>query len=115
MKSASVRRLIFLSAFGVGDTFRDAPFVARVFIRLLLKDLYRDKEAGEDAIRSSGLDWTIVYPTGLTDGAATGGYQVGERLALHGVPRISRSDVAAFLVQQIEATSYFRKGVLISN
>jgi putative NADH-flavin reductase len=115
MKAESVRRLIFVSAFGVGDTVRDVPFVPRVFIRLLLADIYRDKEAGEDAIRSSGLDWTIVYPTVLTDGPPVGEYRVGERLALRGFPRISRRDVAAFLVQQIEATSYLRKGVLITS
>lgn len=115
MKAQSVRRLIFLSAFGVGDTVRDAPLLPRLFIRLLLKDIYRDKEAGEDAILSSGLDWTLVYPTGLTDGPPAGEYRVGERLALRGLPRISRQDVAAFLVQQIDATSYVRKGVLITS
>jgi putative NADH-flavin reductase len=115
MESQGVRRLVVTSAFGVGDTYRDTPFVPRLFIRLLLKDIYRDKHAGEEIIRPSGLDWTIVYPTGLTDDPPSGQYRVGERLTLRGFPKISRTDVADFLVQQIEDTRYVRKGVLISS
>lgn len=114
MKEEGISRLIFVSAFGVGETYRDVPLIPRVFIRLLLSDIYRDKLAGEELIRRSGLDWTIVYPSGLTDAPASGAYRVGERLALHGFPRISRGDVAAFLVQQIEDTAHLKKGVLIS-
>jgi uncharacterized protein YbjT (DUF2867 family) len=114
MESQGVRRLMFVSAFGVGGTYRDVPFVPRLFIRLLLKDIYHDKNAGEEAIRRSGLDWTIVYPTGLTDAPGNGRYRVGERLALRGFPRIPRADVATFIVQDIDSAAYLRKGVLIS-
>ena len=110
-----VRRLIFTSAFGVGDTYRDVPFVPRLFIRTLLRDVYRDKHAGEQALRNSGLDWTLIYPTGLTDGPATGAYRMGERLSLRGFPRIARADVADFLVKQLEDSSYIRKGVLVTS
>jgi putative NADH-flavin reductase len=114
MEEKGVSRLIFVSAFGVGETYRDVPLIPRVFIRLLLRDIYRDKVAGEELIRRSGLDWTIVYPSGLTDAPASGAYRVGERLALRGLPTISRSDVAAFLVKQIEDPTHLKKGVLIS-
>jgi putative NADH-flavin reductase len=114
MEGEGVRRLVFTSAFGVGATHRDVPLLPRIFIRLLLQDLYRDKEAGEELLRRSDLDWTLVYPTGLVDGPATGRYRVGERLALRGFPRIARGDLANFLVCQIEDTTYVKKGVLIS-
>ena len=114
MGDQGISRLIFVSAFGVGETYRDVPLLPRVFMRLLLRDIYRDKSAGETAIRRSGLDWTIVYPTGLTNAPPSGTYRVGERLALHGFPTISRADLAAFLVQQIEDGSHSKKGVLIS-
>jgi putative NADH-flavin reductase len=114
MESEGVSRLVFTSAFGVGATHRDVPLLPRIFIRLLLQDLYRDKEAGEELLRRSDLDWTLVYPTGLVDGPATGRYRVGERLALRGFPRIRRADLADFLLSQIEDTTYVRKGVLIS-
>lgn len=114
MEHQGVRRLIFTSAFGVGETHRDVPLIPRIFIRLLLRDIYRDKEVGEAQLRSSNLDWTLVYPSGLIDGPATGQCRAGERLVLRGFPRITRGDVAAFLLQQIDDATYLRKGVLIS-
>ena len=115
MEDHGVRRLIFTSAFGVGDTRRDVPLGPRIFMRLLVKDIYRDKELGEAALRASGLDWTLVYPTGLVDAPATGSYRAGERLSFSGFPRIARADVANFLLMQIDDTTYVRKGVLISS
>ena len=109
-----VRRLVFTSAFGVGATRRDTPFLPRLFIATLLRDIYRDKQAGEQAILGSDLDWTIVYPVGLTDGPRTGQYRVGERLSLRGFPRISRADVAEFLLRQVEDRSQIRRGVLLA-
>lgn len=86
MESQGVRRLIFTSAYGVGATRRDVPLLPRIMMRLLLQDLYADKEAGEEELRRSRLDWTLVYPATLTNGARTGRYRVGERLTLHGFP-----------------------------
>ncbi len=34
--------------------------------RTVLRNLYANKELSEQAVRSSGLDWTLVYPTRLT-------------------------------------------------
>lgn len=115
MDSEGVRRLIFTSAFGVGETWRDTPFFPRLMIRFLLRDIYVDKEAGEEAIRRSGLDWTLVHPTRLTDRPRAGQHRVGERLDLRGMPAIARADLADFLVTQVADTSYLRRGVLVSS
>ena len=115
MEEQGVHRLIVTSAFGVGATRRDVPLVPRIFIRLLLQDIYRDKEAGEATLQGSSLDWTVVYPAGLVDGPATGLYRAGERLPLRGFPRIARADVAGFLLAQIDDRTYVRKGVLVSS
>jgi putative NADH-flavin reductase len=107
--------LVFTSAYGVGETWRDVPLVPRILMRLLFRDVYSDKRAGEDVLRGSDLDWTLVYPTTLTNGPRTGRYRVGERLTLRGVPKISRADLADFLLSQLEDRHFIRKGVLISN
>jgi len=113
-EDAGVRRIVFTSAYGVGETYRDTPLLARIFIFVLLRDIYADKTAGEEILRRSGLDWTIVCPTTLTDKPGTGQYRIGERLELRGLPTIARADVADFLVGQIADRQYVRKGVLIS-
>lgn len=114
MKQHGVRRIIFTSAFGVGETWRDTPLLPRVFIRTLLRNIYADKVAGEAVLRQSDLDWTIVHPTGLTDRPATGQYRVGERLTLKGFPTIPRADVADCLLRELEDRSHIRKTVLVS-
>lgn len=114
MREHGVRRLVFTSAFGVGATWQDTPLVPRLFMKTLLRDVYADKTAGEEVIRNSALDWTIVYPTGLTDGPRTGAVRVGERLNLSGFPRVSRADVAAVLLQQLDDRNYVGKGILVS-
>jgi len=99
------------------DQFLEPAGHRQILARVLrnLKNIYRDKELGETALRASALDWTLVYPTGLVDGPATGHCRVGERLPLSGFPRIARADVADFLLNQIDDPTYVRKGVLISS
>lgn len=114
MGQAGVRRLIFTSAFGIGETWRDTPLLPRLFARTLLRGIYADKTLGEALIRQSDLEWTIVHPTKLTDGPRKGTWRSGERLPLPALPKISRGDAGAFLVSQLNDTSYIRKTVLVS-
>jgi putative NADH-flavin reductase len=109
-----VRRLILISAFGVGDSFRNAPLVPRLMYRMLLGDVYRDKKAGEDIVKASGLDWTIIHPVMLTTGPKTGAYRSGERLDLHGIPKVSRADVAHFVLAQLTDKTFLHKTAVIS-
>lgn len=115
MREHGVRRLIFTSAFGVGPTWQDTPFIPRLFIKTLLRDVYADKAAGEEVIKKSGLDWTIVHPAGLTDGPRTGAVRVGERLKLSGFPRVSRADVAAVLLRQLDEPAFVGKSILVAD
>jgi putative NADH-flavin reductase len=114
MKTRGVRRLIFMSALGVGESVRQTPLLARVFMTLLLRDIYADKEAGEALIRASNLDWTLVQPPQLTNGPLTRAYRAGEQLQLRGMPRMSRADVAHFILSQVERPDYIRKTVLVA-
>lgn len=115
MRSAGVRRLLFLSALGVGDSFQDSPLLPRIFFRTLLRGIYADKLAGDRLIRATDLEWTIVQPSVLTDGPQTGNYRHGERLALSGMPSISRADVAHFLLDRIGDASTVGKTLIVSN
>src|SRR5918993_882999 len=106
MENANVQRLIFLSAFGVGETFLQANMLQRIFFKLFLKNIYADKAKAEVQIRASKLDWTLVYPVILTDTPRSGQYIVGEKLKMKGLPKVSRADVAAFMLSQLTETAY---------
>jgi len=114
MERARVRRIVLMSAFGVGESARDAPLVPRIMYCVLLRDIFADKLAAEAQLRATVLDWTIVYPVLLTDGPLTGRYRVGERLELHGLPKISRADVAHFMLGEIEKPAWVRRIAALS-
>ena len=114
MKREGVRRLIVTSAFGVGETFYEAPLVAKIFFRVALRHIYADKAIADDFVRHSGLDWTIVCPTKLTDGPRTGTYRAGEHLEFRGLPKISRADAAEFIVKQLTDPAWIHKTVIVS-
>ncbi len=114
MQRHGIRRLIFTSAIGVGDASRHVPLVPRLMGRFMLKDIYADKVSGEDLIRASGLEWTLLQPAMLTDGPLTGRYRSGERLSMRGIPKISRADVAHFVLRQLDDPAYIRKAVVLA-
>jgi len=114
MERAGVRRLIVMSAFGVGDSRRDAPLIPGLMYRTLLRGIFKDKANAEQYLRQTRVEWTVVYPVLLTDGPMTGRYRRGEKLQLHGMPTISRADVAHFILAELAAPAFVRKTVVIS-
>ena len=115
MKAAGVRRLLFTSALGVGPSLAESPLMARIFFRTLLRGIYADKLIGDQLIRQSGLDWTIVQPSQMTDGPLTRSYRSGERLALRGMAQISRADTAHFLLATAADPAAIGKTLVVSN
>jgi len=115
MRGTGVKRLVFTSALGVGDTYRISPLLPKIFFSTLLRGIYADKLIGDQMIRNSGLDWTIVQPVVLTDGPLTRTYRVGEHLKLAGVNKLSRADTAHFIVDHINDRSTFAKTLILSN
>jgi putative NADH-flavin reductase len=114
MKLHAVNRLVLLSALGVGASAAHAPPLLRIAFQTLLRQVGKDKAAGEELLRGTDIDWTFVYPPSLTDGPRTGTYRSGEALELRGLPRVSRGDVAEFMLAQLEQSSYSRKMAIVS-
>jgi putative NADH-flavin reductase len=110
MEQHGVRRFVCESSLGVGDSRGQlGPLFDWVVLPLWLRHVYRDKEVQERAVRESTLDWVIVRPALLTNGPHTGVYRVGltyTRSSL--VPRISRADVADFMLKQLADDTYLR-------
>ena len=114
MRAQGLRRIISLSAFGVGETFEQASLVQRLAYRTLLRQIFADKAKADAMLRQSGLDWTLVYPTVLTNGVRTDSCRTGEKLAMSGMPKVSRADVAAFMLSQVSTDQWLRRTAVIS-
>jgi putative NADH-flavin reductase len=116
MEQAHVNRLICVTGFGAGDSRGHGGFLYTLGFHLLLGRVYDDKDVQESIVRRSKLDWVIVRPVILTDGPKTNAYRalVDPRDWTCGF--ISRADVAAFLVKQIDDDVFLHKApVLITS
>ncbi|MEH0544961.1 SDR family oxidoreductase [Streptomyces sp. B21-105] len=112
---AGVSRLVWLSSFGVGHTFGWSSSAQKLIYGTLLRSIYADKAIADESIRSSGLDWTVVYPTRLTHGPAKGTYRADDRLPMKGNPTISRADVAAFMHTAAQGSEWIHRTAVISD
>lgn len=110
MGAAGVQRLIYQSFIGVAESRSAVGFVLRFIASIPLRHEIADHEAKEAIVRDSGTAWTIVRPPKLTDAAATGSYRVGETITTWApVPTLSRADVAAFIVRELEQPQFVHK------
>jgi putative NADH-flavin reductase len=115
MTAHGVRRLICVTGFGAGDSSSSISCVQRIPFQLVFGRAYQDKSVQEGLIRESSLDWTIARPGVLTGGARAGRYKILEKPSQWRNGTISRSDVADFLVRQIEDRAYVGKAPVLVN
>lgn len=115
MKKSGVRRLVCVTGIGAGDSRGHGGFLYdRLFLPFLLRTIYADKDRQETLIRASGVDWVIVRPGFLTNGPLTGRYRAITNLSGVTAGRISRADVAHFILQQLVAPSHLRQTPLLT-
>ena len=108
MQQCGVKRLIVETSIGVGDSKSQMTFLfGKIILPFVLKNMFADKEVQEQVIMQSGLDWTIVRPGMLTNGRKTGVYRSGLDKAISG--RISRADVADFMLRQLNDVTYIHQ------
>jgi putative NADH-flavin reductase len=111
MERNNVKRIITVSASGVGDSWMDMPLIARLFIRYSnIWRAYEDHDRQEQLLRKSNLAWTIVRPVMLND------KETENYMATIGKPKgsgISRAGVAKFILDVIETEKYARECVTL--
>jgi len=106
---------IFVTGFGAGESKNYVPWLVKMFLKYLLKDVYADKTKMEEIITNSDLNWTVVRPGRLLDKELTEKYRV-ENTLFKGINigGINRADVADFLIKQAEKQTELKKYVAIS-
>ena len=106
-------RLIVVSSLGVGESRDQVPFAFKMLMNTVLKKAIDDKERQEALVKASGFDWIIVRPGGLTNGPATGSYKAGVDVKLT-AGQVSRADVAAFVLLQLDDDTYLHQAPAIT-
>ncbi len=80
---------------------------------LMLRD-FTDLDAAERNLVTTDFNWTVAYFGALTNGVASGRWTINETLKRPRPLRISRSDVADFLVSAVEHQRYHGQRVVLS-
>lgn len=118
MQESGVRRLVSLTGAGVSDP-KDEPKLfdkaITTLLKLLQKDVLEDAENHARVIErsGSGLEWVIVRGPMLTEGEKKGEYRVGY-VGKNSGSKISRADVADFMLRQTEDDTYLGQKPMVS-
>ncbi len=108
--------IIIITGFGAGESKKYSGFLMRLVIRLFLKDQYINKTLMEKLIVESSLKWEIVRPGMLTNGLLSKSYRILPKLEKGmKVGKISRADVAHYLVDEIENPKMLYHFVALTN
>jgi putative NADH-flavin reductase len=116
MEAHGVPRLVCETSLGIGDSAgRLGLFYTLFIIPAILPFYFWDKTRQERLIADSKVDWVIVRPGALTNGEKRGrcrqGRHVGSFLL---TPRISRADVAEFMLNQLASDENLRAACGVS-
>ncbi len=117
MERHGVSRIVVLSAAGALHEPAGTVLggVGLALARAVIPGVYREHRAMLEELRTRDLDWIAARPVILTNGPRTGRY----RLVSEGIPRggyrISRADVADFMIHQLTSDEFVRKMPAIAN
>ena len=114
MQKLGVKRFICQSSFTVAaldGEWREAPWILPLILLFTpkVKATFADQVKQEQFVRQSDLDWTLVRPARLINEPAKGTYRVGDPLKIGLNSKISRADVADFLLKQANANTYIHR------
>lgn len=116
MNEKGIRRIVVMTANGVGDSFDELPGFFKFMLKVTnIKYAYADHAVQEKVLEESSLDWTVVRPVGLTDKNEnlTVLNSLSEGVKINSM--ISRNAVAHFILDCVEKGQYIKQKPAVSN
>lgn len=115
MAVAEVKRLLVVTGIGAGDSKGHGGWLYdRLFQPFVMGTLYKDKNRQEQLVMNSDLDWTLIRPGFLTHGPLTRQYQALTDLRGITAGKISRADIAHFIVDQFGSDQWLKQTPLVT-
>ncbi len=114
MQAEGARRLIVVSALGVGASKAQSPLWYRwLMLPTFLRGSTRDKNAMEQRVKTSAREFVLTEPPILSDAPPTGKtIIVSNGSKAH---KITRADLAQFLVEQLSSDAFVGQAVVVAN
>ena len=118
MNKYGVRRLIVSSTLSVKDPNDLPDLKSKVLVNIvkfMMRAAYEEIISVAETVRKSDLDWTILRLTTLNNNPKSGRVRVGYLGKGEVGLRISRADLAEFMLKQVKNTKYLQHSPVISN
>ncbi len=117
MTHAGASRLFVISASGleVNPTHNLLiRWATKYVLQRILRHMYADLVRMEDMVKASTTNWTIMRPPQLTNNGLTERYRSSIGTFLYNGTKISRADVADFILKNIDNKGIFRNTVEVA-
>jgi uncharacterized protein YbjT (DUF2867 family) len=115
MELHAVKRLVALSGAGIAVRGERKPLGGRIMsavVRRMATHVLAAKQREYEVFSASSLDWTLVRPPRVVDGAPTGRLAAGPELRGN---RATAGDVAEFMVRELTERTYVRGAPFIAS
>jgi len=114
MRKHDIRRFIALLSVGTVPDPNEA-FIHKKLIRPLIRGTYDDMRRAENFLAGcNDIDWIGIRPLRLMNTPRTGKYRIGVDILPPGGIKISRADVAEFILKQVYTDEHLRSYVTIA-
>lgn len=117
MRAEGLTRLVAITGVGAGETRGHGGLLYNWLIYpLFTRPFYQDKDRQERLIRQSSLDWVLVRPAPFKADAGKTPFQTLTELNPQTqLNRITRDEVATFVLDQLTDDRYLHKAVFIGH
>ena len=112
MRAHGIRRIVFISAAGVGESWKQMPWYLKLVCRAMLRTILAEHTREEEIFASGALDWTAARAAVLTNKPATGRMVASNAGPINTIPR---ADLAAFLVAELVNQDYVNRAISITS
>ena len=112
MRAHGTRRVVFISAAGVGESWGQIPWYSKLLFGTMLRNILDEHAREEEIFAASSLDWTAVRAAVLTNKPAT-----GRVIASNTGPNktIPRADLAVFLVAELVGQDHLNRAISVTS
>ena len=112
MEAHGIRRVVFISAAGVGESWKQMPWYLKLVCRAMLGTILAEHTREEEIFASRALDWTAVRAAVLTNRPATGRIVASNTGPVKTIPR---ADLAAFLVAELVNQDHVNRVISVTS
>ena len=115
MKASGVRRLVQVTGAMIGHPRERLGWLYRFIESRVPAEALADRRMQEQLVMSSGLDWTLLRPTRLTNAAPRGRWRTGEDETVGALAAIPRADVAEQIARALDGPETVHKKLTLQS